>query len=76
MPREFDITVPAGKKRERLDVFLTNHVENATRTKVQAAIREGRVLVDGAAVRASHIVAPGEVIHVTLSHPPPPDVSP
>ena len=50
MPREFDITVPAGKKKERLDVFLTNHVENATRTKVQAAIREGLVLVDGAAV--------------------------
>jgi 23S rRNA pseudouridine1911/1915/1917 synthase len=76
MPREFDITVPAGKKKERLDLFLTHHVENATRTKVQTAIREGHVLVDGAAVRASHIVAPGEVIHVTFSHPPPPDVLP
>ncbi len=74
MPQEFDIVVPAGKKKERLDVYLTNHVENATRTKVQAAIRAGLVQVDGKAVRASHTVAPGEVIHITLPHPPPPDV--
>ena len=26
MPQEFDIVVPAGKKKERLDVYLTNHV--------------------------------------------------
>jgi 23S rRNA pseudouridine1911/1915/1917 synthase len=74
MPQEFDIVVPAGKKKERLDVFLTNHIENATRTKVQAAIRGGFVLVDGGTVRVSHSVAPGEVIHITLPKPPPPDV--
>jgi 23S rRNA pseudouridine1911/1915/1917 synthase len=76
MPQEFDIVVPAGKKRERLDLFLTHHVENATRTKVQAAIRAGYVLVDGVAARSSHPVAPGEVIHVTLPRTPPPDVLP
>jgi len=74
MSQEFDIVVPAGKKRERLDLFLTHHVENATRTKVQAAIRAGYVLVDGVAARSSHPVAPGEVIHVTLPRTPPPDV--
>lgn len=74
MPQEFEIIVPAGKKKERLDVFLTHHVENATRNKVQTAIRSGLVLVDGIAVRSSHPVAPGEVIHITLPHPPPPDV--
>ncbi len=74
MPQEFDIVVPAGKKKERLDVYLTNHIENATRTKVQAAIHAGLVLVNGKTVRASHPVAPGEVIHVTLPKPPPPDV--
>lgn len=76
MPQEFDIVVPPGKKKERLDVFLTHHVENATRTKVQAAIRAGYVLVDGVAVRSSHPVAPGEVIHVTLPRTPPPSVLP
>jgi 23S rRNA pseudouridine1911/1915/1917 synthase len=76
MPQEFDIVVPAGKKKERLDLFLTHHVENATRTKVQAAIRAGYVLVDGAPARSSHPVAPGEVIHVTLPKSPPPEVVP
>lgn len=71
MPYEFEIIVPAGKKKERLDVFLTNHVENATRNKVQRAIQGGTVLVDGAQVKASHQVSPGEVIHITLPRPPP-----
>jgi 23S rRNA pseudouridine1911/1915/1917 synthase len=76
MPQEFDIVVPAGKKKERLDLFLTHHVENATRTKVQAAIRAGYVLVDGVAARSSHPVTPGEVIHVTLPRAAPPSVLP
>jgi 23S rRNA pseudouridine1911/1915/1917 synthase len=71
MPFEFDIVVPPGKKPERLDVFLTNHVENATRNKVQRAINAGAVLVDGKTVRVSHQVAPGEVIHVSLPRRPP-----
>ena len=71
MPYEFEIVVPAGKKKERLDVFLTNHVENATRNKVQRAIQGGTVLVDGAQVKPSHKVSPGEVIHITLPKPPP-----
>ena len=76
MPHEFDIVVPAGKKKERLDVFLTHHVENATRNKVQHAIADGFVLVNGAAARASHQVAPGEIIHVVLPKPPPHDAVP
>lgn len=71
MPFEYDIVVPPGKKPERLDIFLTNHVENATRNKVQRAIKEGAVLVNGKRVRVSHQVAPGEVIHVTVPRPPP-----
>ena len=71
MAHAFDIVVPAGKKRERLDTFLVNHVENATRNKVQRAIKDGAVLVNGRTVRPSHPVSPGEVVHVTLPKPPP-----
>jgi 23S rRNA pseudouridine1911/1915/1917 synthase len=71
MPYEFEIVVPAGKKKERLDVFLTNHVENATRNKVQRAIQGGAVLVNGETVKSSHQVAPGEIIHITLPKSPP-----
>lgn len=71
MPYAFDIIVPPGKKKERLDVFLTNQVENATRNKVQRAIEEGTVLVNGKPARSSHKVSPGEVIHLTLPKSPP-----
>lgn len=76
MERDFTLTVPPGKKKERIDLFLTHHVENATRSKVQQAIRDGAVTVDGRPVRSSHRVAPGETIHVLLKQPSPPDVLP
>jgi 23S rRNA pseudouridine1911/1915/1917 synthase len=74
--REFDIVVPPGKIRERLDLFLVNHVENATRSKVQQAIKNGFVLVNGKEVKASYKISPGEVIHVKLPKPPVQDVVP
>ena len=61
-----EIIVPPGKKKERLDLFLVAHVANATRTRVQHAIRAGAVLVDGRKVRPSHPVSPGEVVRITL----------
>jgi 23S rRNA pseudouridine1911/1915/1917 synthase len=74
MPHDVEIVVPDGKKRERID--LTHHVENATRSKVQRAIRDGKVFVNGVAVRPSHPVAPGEIIRFTLPSPPPQDALP
>jgi len=71
---EIELRVPPGQARERLDTYLTNHVENATRSKVQQAIREGFVHVNGFPAKSSHRVAPGEVILVRLPTPPPPTV--
>ncbi|HLX11734.1 MAG TPA: RluA family pseudouridine synthase [Bacteroidota bacterium] len=71
---EFTITVPPGKTPERLDLFLTHHVENATRAKIQRAIKEGFVTLNGRALKQNHKVSPGEEIHVSLPRPPAPDV--
>jgi 23S rRNA pseudouridine1911/1915/1917 synthase len=76
MHNEFDILVPAGKKKERLDLFLTHHVENATRSKVQRAIREGFVLVNGGRIKSGYAVSPGDVVHVALPKPPPHEAMP
>ncbi len=64
------IVVPPKQSKERLDVYLTHQVENATRNKVQQAIEAGLVLVNGRRVKPSHPVAPGEVLDITLSRPP------
>ncbi len=64
------IVVPAGQKRERIDVYLTHQVENATRNKVQKAIDDGLVLVNGHSVKPSQTLTPGDVIDITFARPP------
>lgn len=70
------IIVPLKQSKERIDVFLTHQVQNATRSKVQQAIAAGMVLVNGKKVKASHPVAPAEIIELTLPHPPGPEARP
>lgn len=67
------IVVPPKQSKERLDVYLTHQIQNATRSKVRGAIDDGFVLVSGKRVKASHAIAPGEVIDITLQHPPRPE---
>jgi 23S rRNA pseudouridine1911/1915/1917 synthase len=64
------IVVPPKQTKQRIDVYLTHHIQNATRNKVRAGIDDGLVLVDGKKVKASHPVAPGEVIEITFRRPP------
>jgi 23S rRNA pseudouridine1911/1915/1917 synthase len=70
MARQIDIVVPAHQNKERIDKFLAHQIENATRSKVQKAIEQGLVLVNGRPVKASHDVSPGEFICCTLPQPP------
>ncbi|HLA69785.1 MAG TPA: RluA family pseudouridine synthase [Bacteroidota bacterium] len=65
------LVVPAKQSKVRLDVYLTHQVQNATRNKVQQAIHDGLVLVNGSPVKPSHLISPGEVIDITLPKPPP-----
>lgn len=72
--RDLEIVVPPGKERERLDLFLSHHVENASRSKVQQAVRDGHVIVNGRPAKSSYRISPGDVIGVSLPMPHPPDV--
>lgn len=77
MPDHFiTIVVPPHQMRERLDVFLTHHIENATRSKVQQAIEQGFVTVNDQPVKASHKVNPAEIIKIIIPKQPPQDVLP
>ena len=62
----------AGKGQEplRVDKFLMNFVENATRNKVQQAAKQGNIFVNGEPVKANHRVKANDVVKVLLSHPP------
>lgn len=64
------ITVDGGQGLVRLDKFLTDRIANATRTKVQAAIDEGFVTVNGKVVKSNHRIHPHDEIVVALPEPP------
>ena len=52
----FSITIDKGQEPLRIDKFLTNRIENATRNKVQQAINTGMVMVNGKEVRPNYKV--------------------
>lgn len=73
--KKFLIDVPEGKRKERIDTFLTHHIENTTRSKVQKAIDVGLVKVNGVVVKANYNVKPFDKVEATqLISPRPEDI--
>ena len=62
----------AGKGQEplRVDKFLMNFVENATRNKVQQAAKQGNIFVNGQPVKSNHRVKANDEVKVYFAHPP------
>ena len=60
----------SGQIPLRVDKFLMNFVENATRNKIQHAAKSGNVFVNDVAVKSNYKVKPNDVVRVLFSHPP------
>ncbi len=71
--RKLKYEIPEGKSKERIDLFLTNSIENATRSKVQKLIKEGLVEVNGKKIKPNYLVNPGDLIIATVPIAPRPD---
>ncbi|MDA9289392.1 RluA family pseudouridine synthase [Polaribacter sp.] len=63
-------TASEGQEPLRVDKFLMNFIENATRNKIQQAAKNGNILVNEIPVKQNHKVKPNDVVRVLLSHPP------
>ncbi|TCI85252.1 RluA family pseudouridine synthase [Tenacibaculum sp. M341] len=59
-----------GQVPLRVDKFLMNFIENATRNKIQQAAKAGNILVNDFAVKSNYKVKPKDVVRVVLSYPP------
>jgi len=71
--KKYRIIIPEGKKKERLDIFLTSQIENATRTRVQKLIEANLVIVNGGFIKPSYKVLPGDIIDVKIPVSPHPE---
>ena len=66
----FSFEVDKGQAPLRIDKYLMNFVENATRTKIQAAAKNGSIKVNGVVVKSNYKVKPLDEIKVLFEYPP------
>ena len=66
----FSFLVDKGQTPLRIDKYLMNFVENATRTKIQAAAKNGSIEVNGIVVKSNYKVKPLDEIKVKFEYPP------
>ena len=66
----FSFLVDKGQIPLRIDKYLMNFVENATRTKIQAAAKNGSIEVNGNVVKSNYKVKPLDDIKVKFEYPP------
>ena len=71
-PKKLTLQVSKMQTPMRIDQYLTQQVENATRNKVQEAIEEGRVLVNEKVVKSNYRIKSCDLIQYTMLRPPPP----
>ena len=59
-----------GQEPLRVDKYLMNRIENATRNKIQNAAKNGFIIVNEKSVKSNYKVKPGDITKVMFSHPP------
>ena len=74
-PKKITLQVSKMQTPMRIDQYLTQQVENATRNKVQEAIEEGRVLVNEKVVKSNYRIKSCDLIQFTLLRPPAPELA-
>lgn len=63
-------TAAKGQEPLRVDKFLMNFIEYATRNKIQKSAKNGHIWVNGAIVKQNYKVKAGDEVKVLFEHPP------
>ncbi len=69
----YEFEVAEGKKRERIDTYLANTMENATRSRIQHLIKSEYCKLNGKIVKANQKISPGDKIKLTIPVSPRPE---
>ena len=74
MEKNYFLTVPNVVVKQRIDKYIAQFIENASRTKVQKSINLGSVTVNGELVKSNYIVKPDDEIEIEIETPDKKDV--
>jgi 23S rRNA pseudouridine1911/1915/1917 synthase len=66
----FRFVADKGQSLLRIDKYLADKIENASRTRIQNAANAGSILVNEVAIKPNYKVKPGDVISIVLPQPP------
>lgn len=66
----YSFTAGKGQEPLRVDKFLMNFIEKATRNKIQQAAKNGNIQVNGVVVKQNYKVKADDVVRVLFEHPP------
>ena len=66
----FRFVADKGQSPLRVDKYLMNKVENATRSKIQKSAKEGNIFVNDIIVKSNYKVKANDVVTVLFEHPP------
>jgi len=66
----YAFTVEKGQQPLRIDKYLMNFIENATRNKIQAAAKNGNIYVNDVPIKSNYKVKPFDQIRILFEHPP------
>ena len=68
MFEHFRLNVDKGQEPMRVDKYMSTHMEDTSRSRVQQALKEGYVYVGEDQVKANYIVRPGELIRFMMPY--------
>ncbi len=66
----YRIEVEPGQKSLRIDKYLVNRIENASRSKIQSAADANNILVNQNPVKSNYKVKPNDIISIVMAYPP------
>ncbi len=66
----FRLLVDKGQSPVRIDKYMSSHMEDTSRSRVQLALKAGYVYVGDKTVKANFIVRPGDVIRFVMPYRP------
>jgi len=69
MFEHYRLTVDPGQSLLRIDKFLSNRIDNASRNRLQAAAEAGNILVNNTPVKPNYRVKPFDEIIIVMDYP-------
>ena len=69
MYEHYKLVVDPGQMLLRVDKYLVNRIENASRSRIQAAADAGNILVNNKSVKSNYKVKPGDEVAIVMDYP-------